>query len=304
MTTRRSFHALVLSSLACGARGAWAGQPAGTLPVAARNAALDELARLERLIDGRLGVCIVDTASGEELGRRADERFQMLSTFKLLAAGFVLARHDRGEDSLDRRIRYTRQDLVNWSPVTGKHVGDRGMTLAELCHATVTTSDNTAANLILRSFGGPEALTRFIRGLGDGVTRCDRYEPELNVPHATGMLDTTTPHAITRTLGRLTVGEALSPESRERLQAWLVGNTTGDKRLRAGIPAGWRIGEKTGTYSKVGANDIGLAWPPARPAILMSVYVASTRAPDEVKEQVIAKVAELAGRLYGRPENR
>lgn len=304
MTTRRSFHALVLSSLAFGARGAWAGQPAGSLPISARNAALDELARLERLAQGRLGVSVVDTATGEEFGRRADERFQMLSTFKLLAASFVLARHDRGEDSLDRRIRYERDDLVRWSPVTEKHVGGHGMSLAELCHATLTTSDNTAANLILRSFGGPEALTRFIRSLGDNVTRCDRYEPELNVPHATGLLDTTTPHAITRTMGKLTVGDALSPASRERLQSWLVGNTTGDKRLRAGVPAGWRIGEKTGTNPTVGANDIGLAWPPGRPAILMSVYVASTRAADEVKDQIIAKVAELVGRLYRRAENR
>ena len=134
----------------------------------------DALRDIETTARGRLGVHIIDTETGRELGWRSDERFLMLSSFKLLASALVLARADRGEDSLERRIRYRQQELVQWSPVTEKHVGGDGLSLAQLCEATMTTSDNTAANLILASYGGPAALTAFARQLGDTVTRHDR----------------------------------------------------------------------------------------------------------------------------------
>ncbi len=134
----------------------------------------ERLQALERRHGGRLGVSILDTASGKRIGHRADERFPLCSTFKFLAAAQVLARVDRGEEQLQQRIVYSDKDLVTYSPETGKHVGAPGMTLAELCHAAITLSDNTAGNLLLDSFGGPAGLTAFARGLGDAVTRLDR----------------------------------------------------------------------------------------------------------------------------------
>eukprot|EP01036_Dinobryon_divergens_P041279 gene41279-54700_t len=158
------------------------------------QAALQEL---EATAQGRLGVHILDTATGQSHGHRADERFMMLSSFKLLASALVLARVDRGQESLERRITYARADLVTYSPVTERFADTaEGMSLAGLCEATVTTSDNTAANLILASFGGPAALTRFVRTLGDELTRLDRSEPTLNAGTAADLLDTTTPRAM------------------------------------------------------------------------------------------------------------
>ena len=256
-----------------------------------------ELVNLERACRGRLGVHVIDTSTGQRFGHRSDERFLMLSSFKLLAAGFVLDRHDRGEDSLDRRIRYTRADLVEWSPVTEKHVGGDGLTLAELCHATITTSDNTAANLMHQSYGGPAALTRFVRRLGDLTTRHDRYEPDLNTSDPNQPSDTTTPRAIAETTGKLVVGDVLSSSSRRLLQDWLLANTTGGKRLRAGFPLGWRIGEKTGTDPSVGANDVGVAWPPDGAPLLVSAYVETTSVSQETRDATIATVAKLAASL-------
>lgn len=255
-----------------------------------------QVAALEAAAQARLGVFIIDTATGREFGYRADERFLMLSSFKLLASALVLARVEQGQESLQRRIRYAREDLVTWSPVTEKHVGGEGLTLAQLCEATITTSDNTAANLILASYGGPAALTAYVRSLGDTVTRLDRTEPELNLPSGAHMLDTTTPRAMTQTLHKLLVGDALTAGSRATLIEWLKANTTGDKRLRAGVPTDWSIGEKTGT-NRTDANDIGIAWPPGRAPLLVSAYLAESTAPAAARDAALAGVARLMATL-------
>lgn len=257
----------------------------------------DGLREIEATARGRLGVHIIDTATGREHGWRADERFLMLSSFKLLASALVLARADRGEESLERRIRYRPQDLVSWSPVTEKHVGGEGLSLAQLCEATITTSDNTAANLILASYGGPATLTAFARHLGDTVTRSDRTEPELNRRAASGEpLDTTTPRAMAHTVRKLLLGDALAPASRERLLQWLLANTTGGKRLRAGVPAGWRVGEKTGTAGD-DANDIGIAFPPQRAPLIVTAYLAESATDGATRDAALASVGRLLARV-------
>lgn len=257
----------------------------------------DALRDIEATARGRLGVHFIDTATGREIGWRSDERFLMLSSFKLLASALVLARADRGDDSLDRRIRYRQQDLVPWSPITEKHVGGDGLSLAQLCEATITTSDNTAANLILASYGGPAALTAFARLLGDTVTRLDRTEPELNVRSTSGdPLDTTSPRAMAHTIGKLLVGDALKPSSRERLTQWLLANTTGGKRLRAGIPADWRVGEKTGTAGN-DANDVGIALPPQRAPLIVTAYLAESATDGATRDAALSSVGRLMARL-------
>jgi hypothetical protein len=183
------------------------------------------------------------------VSHRGDERFALCSTFKLLAAAFVLARVDRNEESLTRRIAYARDYLVDYSPITEKHIGE-GLTLGDICEAAVTVSDNTAGNLLLDSFGGPAKLTAYLRSLGDRVTRLDRREPELNEVRPGDPRDTTAPVAMLEILRKTVLGTALSASSRKQLIAWLVANKTGDKRLRAGVPRGWRVGDKTGSGSK------------------------------------------------------
>ena len=280
--------------LASGA--AWLGLTHGNT-WADTGALQDALRDIEATARGRLGVHLIDTATGREQGWRADERFLMLSSFKLLASALVLDRADRGEESLERRIRYRRQDLVAWSPVTERHVGGEGLSLAQLCEATITTSDNTAANLILASYGGPGALTAYARRLGDRVTRLDRTEPELNRRAASGEpLDTTTPRAMAHTLRALLVGDALAPASRARLLQWLLANTTGGKRLRAGLPAGWRIGEKTGTAGD-DANDIGIAFPPQRAPVIVTAYLAESATDGATREAALASVGRLLAKL-------
>lgn len=268
-----------------GAR-AWAGDAAA------------ELAAVERASGGRIGVVVRDTASGAHLGHRADERFPMCSTFKAPAAGRVLNRVDRGELSLDQRIAYSRADLLPTSPITTRHVAEGAMTLGDLCAAIVEYSDNGAANLVLRQIGGPAGLTAWLRAQGDPVTRLDRIELALNSAIPGDPRDTTSPTAFAATFERLTLGPALKPASRARLQAWLTANTTGAERLRAGLPKGWAVGDKTGSNGADTANDVALLHPPGRAPLIAAVFVTQARSQDAAN----ATIAEV-GRIIGRWAN-
>jgi beta-lactamase class A len=252
-----------------------------------------QLAELERVNGGRIGVAALDTASGKRIEHRSDERFAMCSTFKFLLAGCALARVDRNEEQLDRSIVFAESDLVTYSPVTKTHVGQGGMSVADLCEAAMTLSDNTAANLLLAACGGPPGLTAFARSLGDTMTRLDRIETALNEATPGDPRDTTTPAAMLGTMQKLVLGDALAPTSRALLGDWLVGNKTGGKRLRAGFPKDWRVGDKTGSGGNGATNDIAVAWPPGRSPILVTAYFTESPASPEARDGVLAAVARI-----------
>lgn len=264
-----------------------------SLPALADDA-VSSLRELERRNGGRLGVAMLDTAGGRRVAYRGDERFPMCSTFKFLAAALMLARVDRGEEKLDRRIVFAESDLVPYSPATREHVGAGGMTVDAICAAAMTLSDNTAGNLMLSSFGGPAGLTAFARTLGDTVTRLDRIETELNEGTPGDPRDTTSPLAMLGTMQTLVAGNGLTAASRERLIGWLVANKTGEKRLRAGLPASWRIGDKTGTGGNGSANDIAVAWPPGRAPVFVTAYYTGSTISDEARSAVIAEAGRIA----------
>lgn len=299
MPTRRRFTTCALTLASAAAFPALHVGAADTEPSTASNKEeffRKRMREIESVAQGRLGVQMLDTGSGRAYGYRADERFLMLSSFKLLASALVLQRADADLDTLERRIRYRKEDLVTWSPVTEKHVDGEGLSLAQLCEATITTSDNTAANLILASYGGPPAFTAFVRALGDSVTRLDRTEPALNVAHPTLPLDTTTPRAMLETMHKVVLGSTLTPPSRLLLQQWLRANTTGGKRLKAGLPAGWMIGDKTGT-SAPHANDIAVVWPPQGAPWLVTAYLADSRTSSAGRDAALAEVGRVIAEL-------
>ncbi|WP_029004144.1 class A beta-lactamase [Azorhizobium doebereinerae] len=260
----------------------------------------DGIAALEAGSGGRLGVSVRDTGTGAGFAHRGAERFPMCSTFKFLLAAAVLSRVDQGRMDLSRVIPVTPADLVDYAPVVEKKVG-QGLSVAALCDAAVTLSDNGAANLLLREIGGPQAVTEFARALGDPVTRLDRNEPALNVVPPGETLDTTTPDAMLADLDALVLGHALSPGARQMLTGWLVGCRTGDKRLRAGLPQGWKVGDKTGTGpARTGsANDVAVAWPPGRAPLLITSYLTASRLDGPGNDALHAAVARLVAQAAG-----
>ncbi len=261
----------------------------------AAEEAVARLAQLERRDGGLLGVEVRDTATGRRFGHRADERFPMCSTFKAIAAAAVLARADTGQDDLNRRITFGRDAVLSYAPVTGKHV-ETGMTLAELCAAAVVWSDNTAANLMLDTLGGPTGITAFARAHGDTVTRLDRTEPTLNTAIPGDVRDTTSPAAMVGLLENILLGWALSVESRGRLIGWMQDSPTGLKRVRAGLPEGWRTADKTGTGDNGTANVVALIHRPDGAPILAAVYLTGSPAEPAARDALHAEIGRLIAR--------
>lgn len=291
--TRRGFTALAGTLLAAGSlarpRLAAAASP---------DAFATAVAAIEKRVGARLGAAVLDTGNGRRWAYRGGERFPLCSTFKAAAAAAILARVDAGQEDLGRRIRYKASDLLEYAPAAKANLA-RGMTMGELCEAAVTLSDNTAANLMLTSMGGPAAFTSFLRSVGDARTRLDRMEPELNSATPGDPRDTTTPNAMAETLEVLCTGDALSEASRERFNGWLIATRTGDARIRAGLPKGWRAGDKTGTGALGTANDIAIAWPPGRAPVTIAVYVTESDASLDARNAAIADVARLVPGLLG-----
>ncbi len=261
----------------------------------ARDALVETVQELERDVGCRFGVAVL--APFGLVSTRGDERFPLCSTFKMLAAAAILKRVDEAQDSLDRRIVFDADDVVVGSPVTSQRIGGQGMTMAEICEAAITRSDNTAGNLMLTVVGGPAGLTRFARTIGDPVTRLDRIEPDLNESIAGDPRDTTTPLATLSNLRKLVAADALTRSSREQLVAWLVANRTGDARLRAGFPGDWRIGDKTGTGENGSANDIAVVWPPGQDPVFVAAYLTQTAASLDRRNAAFASVARKIASL-------
>ncbi|WP_030902962.1 class A beta-lactamase [Streptomyces sp. NRRL F-5126] len=257
------------SSASPASSGASSSAPAAAVSASASPAALDrKLAALEKRYHAHVGLYVLDTKTGRTVSYHADRRFAHCSTIKALAAGVLLKR--TSDARLDHVITYRKADLVSYSPITSKHVA-HGMTLRAVITAALEYSDNTAENLMLAQLGGPESLESALRKMGDATTNADRTEPSLNDATPGDTRDTSTPRALGTDLRAFLLGDALPAGRRSMLRNWMVHNTTGTDYIRAGVPAGWKVGDKTGSGGYGTRNDIAIAWPPARGPVVISV---------------------------------
>jgi beta-lactamase class A len=264
----------------------------------AAAAATERLAALESATGGRLGVAALNTGGGAQVNYRADERFAFCSTFKLLAASALLKRSETETGLLEQRIVYTKSEVAPYSPITAKHAGE-GMALSDICAAGLQYSDNTAANVMIRLLGGPPGVTAFARSIGDEEFRLDRWETSLNDAVPGDPRDTTTPAAMMQDLQRLALGDGFGVPERARLVGWMRGNTTGEKRIRAGVPAGWSVADKTGSGDYGTTNDIGVVWPPGRAPIVLAIYFTQHAKAAPFRDDVVATAARIVVEALG-----
>lgn len=268
--------------------------------MATENPVLEAARQAEMRLDARVGLAIHDTGSGTKWLYNAGERFPLVSTFKVLACGAMLARIDAGDEDGARRVTIQQADLVDYSPVTKGWVG-LAVSLDALCAATMRTSDNTAANKVLEALGGPAAVTAFLRSIGDEATRLDRWETELNEAAPGDLRDTTTPAAMALSLQTLILGDTLSPSAKTTLTQWLVGNEVGGPLLRAGLPQDWRIGDRTGAGGHGSRGIVAIVWPPGRAPLIAAIYITQTRASMAQRNEAIAGIGSaLAEMLRSR----
>ncbi|AYA42454.1 class A beta-lactamase [Xenorhabdus nematophila] len=249
---------------------------------------------LEKNANGHLGAVLINTADHSTIAYRADQRFPLCSTSKLMAVSALLKRSETNDHLLNQQAHYQQSDLVEYSPITEKHLKS-GMTLGELSAATLQYSDNAAMNLILNQLGGPHEVTKFARTLGDNSFRLDRKEPELNNVIPGDERDTSTPRAMADDLYHLVLGNALDATQREQLITWLKGNTTGAASIRAGVPEGWIVGDKTGRCDYGSTNDIAVIWPVNNqpPLILVTYFTQPDNKEASARPDVLAAAARI-----------
>jgi len=253
-----------------------------------------KIADLEVASGGRIGLFVINTGDNTRLQYHAKERFPMCSTSKVMAVSAILKQSKKNSHLLQYKIAYTKKDVESsgYAPITKNHIIE-GMIISELCEAAITRSDNTAMNLLMKKLGGPEAVTSFAHSIGDNKFRLDRYEPELNSAIPGDLRDTTTPKAMTESLNKLAFGNALGLTQQDQLLAWLKSNTTGVARIRAGVPNGWLVGDKTGTGSYGTTNDIGIIWPPKGSPIVVAIYFTQNKKDAAPRDDVIASVTRI-----------
>lgn len=294
MFTRRNF---LMTSLAA---STFLAMPTAAKTTARRFDAAERLGKLE-VGHARLGVCFLDTATGEISGNRIEERFAMCSTFKLAMVAACLREADNGRLNLEEVLPYSEADLLPWAPVTRKHLVQGGLSIATLAQAAQEMSDGVAANLLVKRLGGPAAVTAKFREMGDTVSRLDRYEPDLGLVLSADTRDTTTPLAYAQLVSRILTGNILQRDSRARLLEWMRNTTTGTARLRAGLPSEWRNGNKTGTGRTEGTtnkcNDVAITFPPGKNPIIIAGYFDSGEYTEKIEarhEAVLAEVGKIA----------
>lgn len=253
----------------------------------------DRMASLESQVNARIGLMLMNNGGHVIHSWRADERFMLCSTFKLLLVAAVLQRSQSTPSLLNQQLHWTAADHLSYMPVTEKH--PEGMTVSDLCAAALCYSDNLAANQLLALLGGPAALTAFIRSLGDTVTRLDRIEPQLNTLTQNPMLDSTTPRAMADTVRKLVLGNALQVPQQRMLIGWLRGNTTGDNAIRAAVPDDWLVGDKTGSGEYGTTNDVAVLWPSTGCSpLVMAIYMTSHDPDAKSRQEVLATAAGIA----------
>ena len=252
-----------------------------------------QFAALEASAGGRLGVAAIDTATNRWVQYRGDQRFPMGCTSKVMGVAAILKNSMTDSQYLQQNVKYQKKDLVNWNPITEKYLAE-GMTIEALCGAAISYSDNTAMNLLTAKLGGPQGINRFARSIGDSSFKLDHWWPDEAKANLFNLEDSSTPNAMARSLQKIALGEVLASPQRQKLLSWLKNNTTGDARIRAGVPKKWVVGDKTGSGYEYGTvNDIGIIWPPNRAPIIVAVFYSSTKKDAPKREDVIASATRI-----------
>lgn len=254
---------------------------------------IQQIASLERNFDGKIGVYAINTNNNQTIGYRANERFPVQSTMKLIGVAALLKQSQYNKNLLQERIHYSKNDLAPWHPITGKYVNS-GMTLEDLAESAISYSDNVGIDLIMNKLGGPKAVTDFAHSIGNKSFNVTHYDGNLNA-NPLSIKDTATPKDMALSVQRLTLGNILNPSQRTQIVTWMKDNTTGYKRIRAGIPIGWTVAEKTGGgFGSFGvANDIGILWSPYCKPIVLAIYTVQNTKEAKSRDDMVASVTSI-----------
>ncbi|MDX2165121.1 MAG: class A beta-lactamase [Gammaproteobacteria bacterium] len=257
-------------------------------------------AQLEKSTHGQLGIAAINTANNQKIDYRSNQRFPMECTAKFIGVAAVLKKSKTDHSILDKKVFYQKSDLVSWSPITEKHI-NTGMTIKQLCKAAMIISDNTAINLLIKHAlnGGPDKLNTFARSIGDNTFHQVDWWPQEATTIPGEKRNTTTPVAMEKSLEKIALGNVLAFEQRQDLLTWMKNNHTGNKRIRAGVPKGWIVADKTGTGDYYGiVDDIAVIWPPKSKPIILVAYFSGNKKDMQKQDNVLAKATKIVIRKF------
>ncbi|WP_168991274.1 class A beta-lactamase [Mycobacterium attenuatum] len=259
-----------------------------TRPVEPEGKQLEEL---EHTFDGKIGVYAINTSNGEIIAHREDERFPLQSTIKFMGVAALLKQSDTDSHLLQEIVHYSQNDLIEWSPITRKNITG-GMTLEALSEAAISYSDNAAINIIMKRLGGPPAVAQFAHSVGNQTYNVEHYDGALNSDPTSGA-DTSTPRDMAASVQKLSLGDGLTPAQQTQLLGWMRNNTAGYRRIRAGVPGGWVVADKTGSGDYGIANDIGILWSPYCKPIVLAIYTVQNQRDAKRREDIVASATSI-----------
>lgn len=258
---------------------------------------VDKIKVIERQIGAQIGVAIYDVKTQDLWNYNGDFRFPLMSTFKTLACAKLLSDVDKGYQSFETSVVIQKDSLVTWSPITKNHIGEM-FSLKQACSAAMIMSDNTASNIVLDGINGPISLTKFLRSIGDNITRLDRIEPFLGEAVKGDLRDTTTPNAITESLHKLLFGRVLSKESKTQLKQWMIDNKVSDSLLRSVLPRDWSIADRSGAGGFGSRGITAVVWSAIRSPLIISIYLTQTSASFDEQNKAIADIGKEIFTIY------
>jgi len=281
---------------------------------------------------GKAGIAVMKGDGSWMVSYRGDEPMPQQSVSKLWVSIAVMDAVDKGRLRLEDKVTLRRSDMTLFHQPIASLIGPNGYTttIGALLQRAMTQSDNTANDFLMRRVGGPTAIRDLIAskrlgairfGPGErhfqaataGLTWRPEYSSGWAFQNARASLplsvrksamdkyvadpmDGATPAAIARSLARLKRGELLSAQSTRYLLNVMEHTATGRARLKAGVPAGWKLAHKTGTGQDLqsrtaGFNDVGIMTAPDGTSYTVAVMIADTKAPISYRQRLIQQVA-------------
>jgi beta-lactamase class A len=280
-----------------------------TAAVATQNQVAQALEqRLKNISDGSqgtVGLTVVHIEGGKTISINGQAQLPLYSVFKLPLAIAILKDVEENRLRLDQKVHATPAEIVAGTP-GNTALWEKPVTyeVRQLIDFSIARSDNTSAEKLLELVGGPNKVTERLRSLGfqnlDIHSTVAEYVKSRENPN-TGSADD-----LAKLLVQLQQGKLLQPAHTKLLLGFMERATTGLHRLRADLPDGTVVADKTGSGEKDDVtqaakvtNDVGIITLPAnRCHLAIAVLVSNSKLSDADQEKLIADVARAAYDAY------
>lgn len=269
--------------------------------------------KIEQIIKDKnavVGVSIIGNNGKDSISLHGDRRFPMQSVFKFHIALAVLSEVDNGNLSLDQKIIIRKDDLLPeefWSPLRDENPNGGSFTIERLIQYSVSHSDNTACDVLIRLIGTPKKVEEYLKKNNIQDIQITFNEEDMQAKWENMFQNWTTPKAASETLKKFyeNKNNLLSKSSYDFFWKTNKETTTGANRIKGQLPEGTIVAHKTGwsgTNKETGitaaVNNIGIVFLPNGEYVIISVFVTESKENFETNEKIISDIAKVTYDFY------